>query len=129
MANLTLKRVAVGDHILLGGDNMDLALARLLQQRLEASGHRIDTWQLQGLWHQCRIAKENLFESPKTQNRPITLLGKGTKLIGGTIKTELAREDLDKILVARILPQSRERRITRAATPCRLSRVRPAVRG
>ena len=42
---LTLKRVAVGDHILLGGDNMDLALARLLQQRLEASGNRIDTWQ------------------------------------------------------------------------------------
>jgi molecular chaperone DnaK (HSP70) len=80
---LTLKRVAVGDHILLGGDNMDLALARVLQQRLEASGSRVDTWQLHGLWHQCRIAKEKLFESPKTQNRPITLLGKGTKLIGG----------------------------------------------
>ena len=92
---LTLKRVAVGDHILLGGDNMDLALARVLQQRLEASGNRVDTWQLHGLWHQCRIAKEKLFESPKTQNRPITLLGKGTKLIGGTIKTELTREDLD----------------------------------
>ena len=75
--DLTLKRVAVGDHILLGGDNMDLALARILQQRLEAAGHRIDTWQLHGLWHQCRIAKEQLFESPKTQKRPITLLGKG----------------------------------------------------
>jgi len=96
---LILKRVAVGDHILLGGDNMDLALARLLQQRLEASGHRIDIWQLQGLWHQCRIAKEKLFQSPKTQKHPITLLGKGTKLIGGTIKTELAREDLDQVLV------------------------------
>src|SRR5665811_2283403 len=97
--DLTLKRVAVGDHILLGGDNMDLALARVLQQRLEASGNRIDTWQLHGLWHQCRIAKEKLFESPKTQKRPITLLGKGTKLIGGTIKTELVREDLDQVLV------------------------------
>jgi Hsp70 protein len=102
---LTLKRVAVGDHILLGGDNMDLALARVLQQRLESSGHRIDTWQLQGLWHQCRIAKEKLFESPKTQNRPIALLGKGTKLIGGTVKTELAREDLDKVLVAGFFPK------------------------
>jgi len=102
---LTLKRVAVGDHILLGGDNMDLALARVLQQRLESSGHRIDTWQLQGLWHQCRIAKENLFESPKKQNRPIALLGKGTKLIGGTIKTELAREDLEKVLVAGFFPK------------------------
>jgi hypothetical protein len=102
---LTLKRVAVGDHILLGGDNMDLALARVLQQRLEASGNRVDTWQLHGLWHQCRIAKEKLFESPKTQNRPITLLGKGTKLIGGTIKTELTREDLDHILVEGFFPK------------------------
>jgi molecular chaperone DnaK (HSP70) len=102
---LTLKRVAVGDHILLGGDNMDLALARVLQQRLEASGNRIDTWQLHGLWHQCRIAKEKLFESPKTQKRAITLLGKGTKLIGGTIKTELAREDLDQVLVEGFFPK------------------------
>jgi hypothetical protein len=103
--DLTLKRVAVGDHILLGGDNMDLALARVLQQRLEAEGNRVDTWQLHGLWHQCRIEKEKLFESPKTQKRPITLLGKGTKLIGGTIKTELVREDLDQVLVEGFFPK------------------------
>ena len=103
--DLTLKRVAVGDHILLGGDNMDLALARLLQQRLEASGYRIDTWQLHGLWHQCRFAKEQLFESRKTKTRPITLLGKGTKLVGGTIKTELAREDLDQVLIEGFFPK------------------------
>jgi hypothetical protein len=103
---LTLKRVAVGDHILLGGDNMDLALAQVLRQRLEASGYRIDTWQLHGLWHQCRIAKEKLFESPKTQSRPITLLGKGTKLVGGTIKTELLREDLDQALVEGFFPKA-----------------------
>jgi hypothetical protein len=103
--DLTLKRVAVGDHILLGGDNMDLALARVLQRRLEASGNRVDTWQLHGLWHQCRIEKEKLFESPKTQKRPITLLGKGTKLIGGTIKTELVRQDLDQVLVEGFFPK------------------------
>jgi hypothetical protein len=103
--DLTLKRVAVGDHILLGGDNMDLALARVLQQRLAALGNRIETWQLLGLWHQCRIEKEKLFESPKTQKRPITLLGKGTKLIGGTIKTELVREDLDQVLVEGFFPK------------------------
>ena len=103
--DLTLKRVAVGDHILLGGDNMDLALARLLQQRLEGSGYRIDTLQLHGLWHQCRFAKEQLFESPKLKSRPITLLGKGTKLVGGTIKTELAREDLDQILMEGFFPR------------------------
>jgi hypothetical protein len=102
---LTLKRVAVGDHLLLGGDNMDLTLARVLQQRLAVSGHTIDTWQLHGLWHQCRMAKEKLFESPNTQKHPITLLGKGTKLIGGTITTELEREDLDQILVEGFFPK------------------------
>ena len=60
---------------------------------------------MHSLWHQCRIAKEKLFDSPKTQNRPITLLGKGTKLIGGTIKTELAREDLDQVLVEGFFPK------------------------
>ena len=115
---LMLKRVAVGDHILLGGDNMDLALARLLQQRLEASGYRIDIWQLQGLWHQCRIAKEKLFESPQAQNHSITLLGKGTKLIGGTIKTELARKDLDQVLVQGFFPK-----VASGDSPARQRRV------
>jgi hypothetical protein len=101
---LTLKRVAVGDHILLGGDNMDLALARLLQKRLEDEGHRIDTWKLHGLWHQCRIAKEKLFTNPKSQKEAVTLLGKGTKLVGGTIKTELTREDLTHVLIDGFFP-------------------------
>jgi hypothetical protein len=115
---LTLKRVAVGDHILLGGDNMDLALARVLQQRLEASGHRVDTWQLHGLWHQSRMAKEKLFASPRTQSCPITLLGKGTKLIGGTIKTELTREDLDQVLVKGFFPE-----VASSELPARRRRV------
>ncbi len=102
---LALERVAVGDHILLGGDNMDLALARLLQQRLEADGHRIDTWQLYSLWHQCRLAKEQLFAQPKDQALPITLLGAGTRLVGGTIKTELRREDLNQVVVQGFFPQ------------------------
>jgi hypothetical protein len=103
--DLALKRVAVGEHILLGGDNMDLALARVLQQKLEAEGHRIDTYQLQGLWYQCRAAKEYLFEHPKSQKQDVTLLGKGRKLVGGTIKTELLREDLDRVLVEGFFPQ------------------------
>ncbi len=102
--DLALQRVAVGEHILLGGDNMDLALARLLQQKLEAEGHRIDTYQLQGLWHQCRTAKEYLLEHPKAQKQDVTLLGKGRKLIGGTIKTELSREELDRVLVEGFFP-------------------------
>jgi hypothetical protein len=116
--DLTLKRVAVGDHILLGGDNMDLALARLLQQRLEASGYRIDTWQLHGLWHQCRFGKEKLFQSPKTKSQPITLLGKGSKLVGGTIKTELLREDLDQVLMEGFFPK-----VASSEMPARQRRV------
>lgn len=103
--DLTLERVAVGDHILLGGDNMDLALARLLQQRLEDDGHRVDTWQLYSLWHQCRLAKEKLFASPKSKKQTITLLGQGTRLVGGTIQTELLREDLDQIVLNGFFPE------------------------
>ncbi len=103
--DLTLERAAVGDHILLGGDNMDLALARLLQQRLEEEGHRVDTWQLYSLWHQCRLAKEKLFASPRTQKQPITLLGKGTRLVGGTIQTTLTRDDLNQVVVDGFFPE------------------------
>src|SRR5271157_292916 len=116
--DLVLKRVAVGEHILLGGDNMDLALARLLQQRLEANGHHIDIWQLHSLWHQCRLGKERLFEEPKSHKHPVALLGKGSKLVGGTIKAELTREDLKQVLVDGFFPKvassempARQRRI------------------
>lgn len=103
--DLALKRVAVGDHILLGGDNMDLALARLLQQRLEADGHQVDTHRLHGLWHQSRLAKEYLFENPESKKQDVTLLGKGRKLVGGTIKTELLREDVDRVLLEGFFPK------------------------
>jgi molecular chaperone DnaK (HSP70) len=102
--SLVLRRVAVGDHILLGGDNMDLALARMLQQRLEAQGHRIDGWQLQQLWHQCRGAKERLFEDETQHAQAVTVLGRGSKLVGGTITTELTREDLSRVLVDGFFP-------------------------
>jgi hypothetical protein len=102
--DLALERVAIGDHILLGGDNMDLALARVVQQRLEGDGHRIERWQLQALWHQCRVAKETLFARPQESTHPITVLGTGTRLIGGTIRTELRREDLNQVLVDGFFP-------------------------
>ena len=115
---LALKRVAVGDHILLGGDNMDLALARLLQQRLESDGHRVDTWQLHSLWHQCRLGKERLFEEHRVQKHPVTLLGKGSKLVGGTIKTELLRDDLGQVLVEGFFP-----RVASSEMPARQRRI------
>ena len=102
--DLTLERVAVGEHILLGGDNMDLALARLLQQRLEAAGHRIDTWQLHGLWHQARLGKETLLGNPALKEHPVTLLGRGSRLIGDTITTALTPADVNATLVEGFFP-------------------------
>jgi molecular chaperone DnaK (HSP70) len=116
--DLTLERVAVGDHILLGGDNMDLALARLMQQRLEAAGHRIDPWQLYSLWHQCRLAKEKLFSSPRAQKQSITLLGTGTRLVGGTVQTELMREDLRQVVLDGFFPP-----VASAEMPLRQRRI------
>ena len=104
---LVLERVAVGEHILLGGDNMDLALARLLQGRLEAAGHRVDTFQLQGLWHQARLAKEALLNDPTQVERPVTLLGRGSRLIGGTISTTLTIDDVSQVLLDGFFPAVR----------------------
>ncbi|MEW6731862.1 MAG: Hsp70 family protein [Acidobacteriota bacterium] len=101
---LSLQRVAVGEHILLGGDNMDLALARLLQQRLQERGTRIDNWQLQSLWYRCRVAKERLLSDPDLTSEPVTIMGKGSGLVGGTISTELTREDVERVLVEGFFP-------------------------
>ena len=116
--DLTLERVAVGEHILLGGDNMDLALARLLQQRLESAGHRIDTWQLHGLWHQARLGKESLLGNKALDQHPVTLLGRGSRLIGGTITTALAAADVNATLLDGFFPV-----VASDAMPARQRRV------
>lgn len=96
--NLDLRRAAVGDHILLGGDNMDLALAYALRAKLAQSGTQLDTWQFRSLWHRCRAAKERMLNDPKLESEPVVLLGRGSSLIGGTIRTELARTEIESIL-------------------------------
>ena len=116
--DLTLERVAVGEHILLGGDNMDLALARLLQSRLEAAGHRIDSVQLHSLWHQARIAKEALLGNDSERERPVTLLGRGARLVGATITTTLTRDDVDQVLTEGFFPK-----VASAAVPLRPRRA------
>jgi hypothetical protein len=102
---LQLERVAVGEHILLGGDNVDLALARHLEQQLAAKGTKLDSLQLHALWQQCRVAKERLLsdESKRTEH-PVTVLGRGTGLVGGTIKTKLQLDDIHRILLDGFLP-------------------------
>jgi Hsp70 protein len=102
---LSLDRVAVGEHILLGGDNIDLALAHTVSQRLAEKGTRLDTRQLQALWNNCRIAKERLLEPGATaKEHPVTILGRGSGLVGGTIKAKLFREDIDRVIAEGFLP-------------------------
>lgn len=91
---LGLERVAVGEHILLGGDNIDLALARTVGARLG----RIDAGQLQQLWANCRVAKERLLSSDAETEVPVTILGRGTGLVGGALKAALTRADVDQAM-------------------------------
>jgi len=101
---LELTRVAVGDHILLGGDNMDLALAHLLNQRMAAEGRKLDAWQFNALTYGCRMAKESLYADANLERAPIAIPGRGSSLIGGTLRTELARADLEQVLTNGFFP-------------------------
>ena len=96
---LQLERVAVGEHILLGGDNIDLAIAHTVAGDLAAKGTKIDALQLQTLWGNCRLAKEKILDpESQTDEVPVTILGKGSSLIGGAIKAKLHREQIEQVL-------------------------------
>ncbi len=101
---LALRRVAVGDHILLGGDNMDLTLAYHLRTALAASGTTLDVWQTRALVHACRGAKETLLAAGAPAAAPVAVLGRSRKVIGGALKTELQRADAERILVDGFFP-------------------------
>ena len=103
--NLELTRVAVGDHILLGGDNMDLALAYTVKAKLEKDGKRLEPWQLQALMHSCRDAKEKIFTQADVDAIPLVVASRGSSLIGGTLRTELTREEVTRVLVEGFLPR------------------------
>ncbi|HLH43056.1 MAG TPA: Hsp70 family protein [Bryobacteraceae bacterium] len=100
---LTLDRIAVGDHILLGGDNIDAALAHHIAQQLPK---KIDALQFHALWQHCRAAKERLLEEDSNEKElSIAILGRGAGVVGGSIKTRLKREDLEAILLDGFLPR------------------------
>ncbi len=102
--NLQLSRVAVGEHILLGGDNMDLALAYLIKTKLEQEGKRLDPWQVQALSHSCRDAKEQLLAKADLPQMPVVVPSRSSKLIGGTLRAELTREEVSRTLIEGFLP-------------------------
>jgi molecular chaperone DnaK (HSP70) len=99
-----LTRLAVGDHILLGGDNMDLALAYAVSQRLAAEGRKLDNWQFNALTYACREAKERMFADATVERAPLVIPGRGSSLIGGSIKAEMVREELTRVLIDGFFP-------------------------
>ncbi len=102
--NLELNRIAVGEHILLGGDNMDLALAYRLKDKLKANGVELDRWQIQALTHACRQAKETLLADPRLERLPVVVPSRSSRLIGGSIRTELTRAEVETSLLEGFFP-------------------------
>lgn len=103
--DLTLTRKAVGEHILLGGDNMDLALAHAVAGSLPGGMNALDSAQRIALVYSCRSAKEALFTQRDKKSAPVAILGRGSRVIGGSLKTELTRETLSNVIVDGFFPR------------------------
>ena len=116
-------RTAVGDHLLLGGDNLDLTLAKIVEQRVVAKrGKKLDALQWHGLVHACRLAKETLLGDARAGERADRRAGRGAKLIGGTLRDEVTRAELDACCSTGSSRSSRATRRSRArAAACRSS--------
>jgi molecular chaperone DnaK (HSP70) len=117
---LQLERVAVGEHLLLGGDNMDLAVARHAEQQFSEKNIKLDAMQFHALWQQCRSAKEALLASDKEspKDRPLTILGRGTGLVGGTLRGKVSRDEVRSLLLEGFFPA-----VERDAAPQRQRRA------
>jgi hypothetical protein len=103
--SLGLQRVAVGDHILLGGDNMDLALAHVVGQELTAQGKELDRFQMGALGHACRSAKEKLLSDAALEQVAVALPSRGSQLMGGTIRGELRQQQVQSYLLDGFFPR------------------------
>ncbi len=102
---LSLERVAVGEHLLLGGDNMDLALAHDVSESLSSSGTApLDEWQFLALIQAIRSAKESLLSDPSLNDVPIAIPSRSRRLVATTLSTTLTREQVDRIALDGFFP-------------------------
>jgi molecular chaperone DnaK (HSP70) len=101
---LELERISVGEHLLLGGDNMDLALAYTLQAQLEEDGKSIDDWQFLALIHAASRAKVQLFSDESLTEAPIAVPSRGSGLFAQTLATKLDRATLDAVVLDGFFP-------------------------
>ncbi|WP_407652749.1 Hsp70 family protein [Aporhodopirellula aestuarii] len=102
--DFVLRRHAVGNHLLVGGDNMDLALAYQASAKFREQGHDLDPWQSTSLWHACRDAKERLMSDDGPEEHSISVLGRGSSLIGGTITIAMSKSEAAATLVEGFFP-------------------------
>ena len=116
-SQVEIQRLAVGDHLLLGGDNMDIALARLVEQRLTKGG-RLDAQRWHSLCHLCRMAKEDIFADANQDSVAITLAGRGSAIVGGTLKAKLERQEVESVVLNGFFPH-----IAKETLPRRGARV------
>jgi DNA-K related protein/Hsp70 protein len=100
-SDLQFERTAIGDHLLLGGENLDLALARRIEQRLKT---RLTLRQRHGLEAACRAAKEGLLGDMDIDRLPIGILGTGRAVVGQMLQSELTRDDIVELLMSGFLP-------------------------
>lgn len=102
---LILRRRAVGNHLLVGGDNMDMAIAHYAAGLFAAKGTKLDPWQSVALWHSCRAAKETLLTEGGESKHPVAVLCRGSKLIGGTISIDVPRDEVLQLLLEGFFPR------------------------
>jgi molecular chaperone DnaK (HSP70) len=114
----SLRRLAVGEHLMLGGDNIDAALARRAEERLLGGRRRLSQTQWAQLVHLCREAKEALLAEDGPAEHRITLAGQGSALIGGTLSTRLTAEDVVEVAVEGFFPRTKS-----DENPARTSRL------
>jgi molecular chaperone DnaK (HSP70) len=98
------ERTAIGEHLLLGGDNVDLALARLVEEKLRSP--RLTLRQQNALRRQCCAAKERLLGDGAVGSAPVTVLGAGRSVVGGALSTALTRAEVEAVLAEGFLPSS-----------------------
>ncbi len=102
--DLTLERKAVGSHLLVGGDNMDLTLAHYVAGLFAEKNVKLDPWQSVSLWHSCRAAKEDLLSESGSKKHPISVLGRGSKVIAKTVKLDVERQGVLDLLADGFFP-------------------------
>lgn len=113
-----MRRLAVGEHLMLGGDNMDAALAKLSEEKLASSGKKLTATQWTQLLQASRVAKETLLSGTPPEKYGLSIVNEGSRLLGGSLSAELTRDEVQSLLLDGFFP-----RVTAEEAPRRSSRM------